>query len=108
MAFKNRMSNADLKIAVMEFMENAPDLSRVRVPIVADAVGYCEESLKRKLDAEDVSYRFLLDMERKRRLDQLLERHPDASADVILATTGITTKGGFQRFWKRIGGEAAA
>ena len=87
--------------AVARWLSNLPHLRRCRLPNAADAFDLTEFGLRTRLSRRDHSYQDLLDIERMKRLDKLLEELPEANGTQAAKVTGFSNGDVFRTWYKR-------
>jgi AraC family transcriptional regulator, mar-sox-rob regulon activator len=85
---------------VQEYLRTC-DLRRTRQETVAEALGLSNTTMRRRLRAEGVQYYELVEAERLRRCEQLLQDKPMARGKEMMDELGYTELNSFFRAFKR-------
>lgn len=77
--------------AVAVYLSQCASLQGVNIDSIAIAEGVCRRTIQHRLAVEGITFRQLIDTERKHRATQLLNRNPHADSSGILRACGFSS-----------------
>lgn len=98
------MRAPQVKAAVIDILAEA-DLASITKARVAEMLGLSVNTLGNYLERQDVSWMFLLDVERRRRLDNAINSEHRPTVAVLSKYIGVDPGPSFYKIYRRIFGE---